>query len=121
MTKKILIVDDSGVSRKMLKMTLSKIGVFDIVEASDGQEGTVKHQEHCPDITFMDLTMPVMDGYEAIKVIKERSPDAVIIVGTADIQTKSIQRIVDLGIVNIIKKPFQVEPVSRAINQVSGV
>ena len=121
MTKKILIIDDSGISRRMLKSTINKIDDFEFIEASDGEEGVNKYWEYRPDATFMDLTMPVMDGYEAIKIIKERDPDAVIIVGTADIQTKSIQRVVDLGVVTVVNKPFQVDQVRDALNKAAQI
>ena len=117
MAKKILITDDSGVSRRMLKSTIGKIDDFEIFEAADGKAGVTKYWECRPDVTFMDLTMPVMDGYEAIKLIKERDPAAVIIVGTADIQTKSIQRVLDLGVVAVVNKPFQVDQVRDALNK----
>ena len=120
MTQKILIVDDSKVSRIMLKNTLAKIGVFEIVEAGDGQDGVVKYWEHRPDITFMDLTMPVMNGFEATALIMEGDPEAVVIVGTADVQAQSIQRVLDLGVIAVIKKPFELNSVRDALNK-SGV
>jgi len=120
MTKKILIVDDSKVSRMMLKSTLAKIDEFEVIEAADGQDGVIKYWEHRPDVTFMDLTMPVMDGFEAIKLIREGDSEAVIIVGTADIQAKSMQRVLDSGAMTVVKKPFQVDQVNSALTKAAG-
>jgi len=120
MNQKILIIDDSKVSRMMLKSTLGKIDEFEIIEGVDGQDGAIKYWEHRPDITFMDLTMPVMDGYKAIELIREGDPEAVIIVGTADIQTASVKRVLDLGALTVVKKPFQVDQVRDALNKAAG-
>ena len=120
MVQKILIVDDSKVSRIMLKSTLAKIGDFEVVEAVDGKDGTIKYWEHRPDITFMDLTMPVMDGFEATRMIIEGDPKAVIIVGTADIQAQSVQRVLELGACAVVKKPFEVGSVKDALGKVTA-
>ena len=66
MIKKILIVDDSPIARKMLKSCLPKDQEYEFHEAGDGKEGFGKYMEINPDLTFMDLTMPIMTGYESI-------------------------------------------------------
>ncbi len=71
MTKKLLIVDDSPIARKIMKKILPKEDGFEIFEATNGLEGLNKFKEIRPDITFMDLTMPVMDGVEALEEIKK--------------------------------------------------
>lgn len=116
MAKKILIVDDSRMSRLILKGTLARIGEFEIIEAENGKVGVNKFRQHAPDITFMDLTMPIMDGFEAIEIIIEGDPNATIIVGTADIQCKSVERVRALGATEVVPKPFQVESVQKALD-----
>ncbi|MCP4369288.1 MAG: response regulator, partial [Deltaproteobacteria bacterium] len=61
MTKKLLIVDDSPIARKMTKKIIPNKEDFEVFEATNGLEGLNKFKEISPDITFMDLTMPVMD------------------------------------------------------------
>lgn len=83
--KNILIVDDSPIARKMLKSCIPKEKGYEMHEAGNGKEGVDKYKEVKPDVTFMDLTMPVMDGYRAVEKIIEFDRNALIIVVTADV------------------------------------
>ena len=70
---KVLIVDDSRTSRKILRGILEENGHEVIDEAVDGQDGVKKFQALKPDVVTMDITMPVLDGMEALKMIKALS------------------------------------------------
>ena len=94
MIHRILIVDDSPVARKMLKSCLPDDREYEIREAGNGAEGVELYKKFSPDITFLDLTMPVMNGYKTIPEIRKINPDAMIIVLTADIQPKSIAEVI---------------------------
>ena len=76
---KIMVVDDAAFMRMMIKNTLTKNGYTDIVEAQDGAEAVAKFDEEKPDMVFMDITMPNMDGLQALKKIKEGHADARIV------------------------------------------
>jgi two-component system, chemotaxis family, chemotaxis protein CheY len=115
MIKKILLVDDSPISRKMLKSCIPKDRGYELYEAGDGLAGFEAYKEFRPDITFMDLTMPVMDGSAATGKIREFDPEAVVIVCTADIQIKSITNVLGLGALMIVKKPPSKETVEDAL------
>jgi two-component system chemotaxis response regulator CheY len=115
MIKKILIVDDSPIARKMLKSCLPKDQGYEFHEAADGKEGCEKYARISPDITFMDLTMPVMTGYEAIEEIVKHDHNALIIVVTADVQMKSIKKVLDLGAYMVLKKPLKREEIQSAL------
>ena len=117
MIKKILIVDDSPISRRMLKSCIPKDRGYELYEAGDGFAGFEAYKEIRPDVTFMDLTMPVMDGFEATAKIMEFNPDAVVIVCTADIQIKSITNVLDLGAFMLVKKPPSKETVEDALSK----
>jgi CheY-like chemotaxis protein len=70
---KILVTDDSKMARKMVIKTLQDAlndKNYEVLEAQNGQESVDLYKEHNPNIVFMDLTMPVMDGFEALKQIK---------------------------------------------------
>ena len=69
MSKKILVVEDTEDNRQILRDLLSMAG-YDMVEAHDGAEGVAKAAEHKPDLILMDIQMPVMDGYEATRLLK---------------------------------------------------
>jgi two-component system, chemotaxis family, chemotaxis protein CheY len=118
MISKILIVDDSPVARKMLKNSIPKDKGYEIFEATNGQEGVTKYEELKPDLVFMDLTMPVLDGYKATAKIMELDKNAIIIVTTADIQPKSISNVMELGAFTLLKKPAKAESIVDAIEKV---
>lgn len=117
MIRRILIVDDSPIARKMLKSCIPKDREYEIQEAGNGVEGVEKYKEFSPDITFLDLTMPVMDGYKTIPEIRKINPEAIIIVITADIQPKSIAEVISLGAFTLLKKPARKESIQDAIEQ----
>jgi len=118
MIKKILIVDDSPIARKMLKSCLPKDQEFEFFEAGDGREGFEKYKTIVPDVTFMDLTMPVMTGYEAIEEIIKHDKNAVIIVVTADVQMKAIKTVMESGAYMVLKKPLKREDIQSALSKV---
>lgn len=115
---RILIVDDSPVARKMLKTCIPKDKGYEIFEAGNGQEGIQKYQELNPDMVFMDLTMPVLDGYKATEEIMKLDKDAVIVVTTADVQPKSISSVMELGAFTLIKKPAKAETIQETIEKI---
>ena len=117
MIKKILLIDDSPISRRIMKSCLPKDRDYEIFEAGDGLAGFEAYKEIRPDVTFMDLTMPVMDGFEATGKIMEFNRDAVVVACTADIQIKSITTILDLGAFMVVKKPPSKETVEDALSQ----
>ena len=115
MIKKIMIVDDSPVARRMLKTCIPKDKGYEVFEAQDGKDGIEKYQELKPDVTFMDLTMPVLDGYKATEQILKIDKDAIIIVTTADIQPKSIETVMQLGAFTLLKKPAKAKSIQDAL------
>lgn len=117
MIKKILIVDDSPIARKMLKSCLPKDQGFEFYEACDGREGVEKYKSICPDLTFMDLTMPVMTGYEAIEEIIKHDSNALVIVVTADVQLKAIKTVLDSGAYMVLRKPLKKDDLLIALSK----
>lgn len=117
MIHKILIVDDSPVARKMLKSCLPKDRELDIYEASNGEEGIEIFKKVTPDLTFLDLTMPVLDEYKTIPLLKQLDSDVVIIVLTADVQPKSISQVLSLGAFTLLKKPATSQSIQDALKQ----
>ena len=115
MVKKLLIVDDSPIARKILKRTLPREEDFEIFEATNGLEGLNKFKEIRPDITFMDLTMPVMNGMQALEEIIKIDENAVVIVSTADVQLKSIFKVLKLGALDVIRKPPKQEKIKEVM------
>jgi len=105
MIKRILIIDDSPVATRALKGSLPNCRELKVFEASNGQEGLKKFEELKPDLTFLDLTMPVMDGIECLERIMIADNKALVVVVTADIQTMTMKKVVEMGAVRMVKKP----------------
>lgn len=105
---KILVTDDSKMARKMVIKTLNESieGEIEIIEGQNGQEAVDLYKQHKPRIVFLDLTMPIMDGYEALEEIKAFDNDAKVVIISADIQKTAVDRVLALGAFNFIKKPI---------------
>jgi len=108
---KIMIIDDSLVARMSLKSCIPKDSGHEIKEGNDGSVAIELYQSFRPDVTFMDLTMPGIDGITALEKIRQIDPTALIIILTADIQRRTFERVTELGAFGILKKP----PVREAV------
>jgi len=102
-----LVVDDSKISRKwLIEMIPPKI--FEnttIIEGVNGEEGVLLYEEHRPDIVFMDITMPVVDGLEALERILKINPDAIVVMVSADRQKSTQTKVLSLGARAVLSKP----------------
>jgi two-component system, chemotaxis family, chemotaxis protein CheY len=117
---KILIVDDSIATRMLLKSFFKDNNSYELFEAPNGKEAVEVFKSEKPDITFLDLTMPVMDGYEALKLIKEIDKNAAVIILTADIQKKSVERVMELGAYMVMKKLPVKEVIFKTIEEIKN-
>ena len=118
---KILVTDDSKIARKMVIKTLNEAtqNQLEIFEAQNGQEALDLYKEKNPDLTFLYLIMPVMDGFEALEKIKEFDKNAKVIVLSADIQKMSVDRVLALGAFNFIKKPIDLEKTQQILKKIA--
>ena len=116
----ILIVDDSRTSRKILKGILESEGYEVVGEATNGQEGYERYVELKPDVVTMDITMPVLDGIEALKKIKGEYPDAKVVMVTAAGQKTKMVEAVQNGANEFVSKPFEPEQLKKIIDKVIG-
>lgn len=121
MIKKILIVDDSPVARAIVKKCLPKDRDFELSEAGDGQEGVRKFKEVRPDLTMLDLTMPVMDGFGALAAIKNEDRKAVVMVLSSDIQKKTVAKVMELGADLVLPKPPSAESIQEALTKAARI
>jgi two-component system chemotaxis response regulator CheY len=120
---KILVTDDSKMARKMVIKTLTEIlgENVEIHEATNGQEALDLYKQLLPNIVFLDLTMPVMDGFEALEKIKEFDNKAKVVVISADIQKLSMDKALQLGAFNFVKKPIDSEKMGQILNKINGL
>jgi two-component system, chemotaxis family, chemotaxis protein CheY len=119
MQKKILVTDDAVFMRSMLKGILVP-NKYAVIEAANGQEAVEQYTAHKPDMVFMDITMPVMDGITAVKTIKEKFPDAIMVMCTAMGQQNMVIEAVRAGAKDFIVKPFQPERVMECVQKLIG-
>ncbi len=117
---KVLIVDDAAFMRMMLKDILTKDGMEIIGEAENGKVALDKYLELKPDIVTMDITMPEMDGIQALKAIREKDPGAKVVMCSAMGQQTLVIEAIAAGAKDFIVKPFQKERVTEAIRKVAG-
>ncbi|MDP4180979.1 MAG: response regulator [Bacillota bacterium] len=115
---KVLIVDDAAFMRTSLKLMLERNGFTVVGEAENGSVAIQKYGELSPDIVTMDITMPLLDGIEATKKIREIDPKAVIIIVSAMGQEAWVKDAVLAGAKNFIVKPFKEDHVLKVLNSI---
>ncbi len=115
--KRILIVDDSKTSRKFLKNMLIEAGFEVVAEAIDGIDGIEKYKEFKPDVVTMDITMPNLDGIDAVTEIMRIDPEAKIIMVTAAGQKNNVVEALKRGAVDFVQKPFDAEVIVEVIKK----
>lgn len=120
MAKNILICDDAAFMRMMIKDILVKNGYNVVGEAENGIKAVEKYNELRPDLVMLDITMPEMDGIQALKKIKEVDAAANIIMCSAMGQQAMVIEAIQGGAKDFIVKPFQSDRVLEAVNKVIG-
>ena len=115
---KILIVDDAAFM--MIKDILTKNGYEVVAEAANGVEAVELYKSHQPDLVTMDITMPEMDGIEAVKQIKAVNPAAKVIMCSAMGQQSMVMDAIKAGANDFIVKPFQADRVLEAVKKIVG-
>ena len=120
MAKNILICDDAAFMRMMIKDILTKNGYNIAGEAENGQKAVEKYAELKPDLVLKDITMPEMEGNEALKRIKAADPSASVIMCSAMGQQALVIESIQSGAKDFIVKPFQADRVIEAVQKVVG-
>lgn len=118
MAKRILIVDDAAFMRMMIKNILLKNGYEIVGEAENGKMAVNLYSETKPDLVTMDITMPEMDGIEAVKAIRSTDSSASIIMCSAMGQQSMVMDAIQAGAKDFIVKPFQQDRLLQAIERV---
>lgn len=117
---KVLIVDDAAFMRMMIKDILEKNGYEIVGEANNGLKAVEIYKQEKPDVVTMDITMPDMDGIQAVKAIKEFDPAAKVIMCSAMGQQTMVMDAIKSGARDFIVKPFQADRVLEAVRKAIG-
>ena len=115
MTRRILVVDDSGLARRGTRRVLEGAG-YSVSEAEDGMVALERYFVDKPDLVVLDLVMKGMYGLEVLSKLRELDPHARVIVLSADIQTSSRQLVNDAGAAAFLNKPVTSEDLLAAVN-----
>ncbi len=115
---KILLVDDSRTSRRILKEILTQAGHEVVAEAENGEEGYLKFKETKPDLVTLDITMPKMDGIECLQLLRKADENVKVIMITAAGQKEKMMQAIKYGAAEFITKPYEAEDVTALIKRV---
>lgn len=116
MSKTILVVDDAAFMRMMIRDILSKEG-YRIEEAVNGRDAVEKFQQLSPDLVTLDITMPEMNGLDALKSIRESDPSARVLMVSAMGQQQMIVEALESGAMDFLVKPFQPTKVLETVKK----
>lgn len=116
MSKTILVVDDAAFMRMMIRDILAKEG-YVIHEAVNGRDAVEKYGELHPDLVTMDITMPELDGIEALRAIRQSDPGAKVLMVSAMGQQKMIVEALEAGALDFLVKPFQPTKVLETVRK----
>ena len=116
----ILIVDDSEFFRATLTEIFEQAGHTVAGQAENGAEGFELYQKLRPDLTTMDITMPVMDGLEALRKILAFDPEAKVIMASSSAQNHKVSEALILGASEFLPKPFDKDKLLEAVSSILG-
>lgn len=115
---KILIVDDAFVIREKLRIILKKAGHEVVGEAGNGLQATLMYKRLQPDIVTMDITMPEMDGLEALKLIRKMDSSSKVVMVSAVGKEDAVREAIINGATNFIVKPFKEDKVIEVLSRI---
>ncbi len=116
----VLYVEDEASTRELVSAMLQR-RVKTLFVAENGQEGLARYREHAPDIVITDVKMPVMDGLEMARKIKEISRERMIIVTTAYHDSGHLMEAIDIGVDQYVLKPIETERLFSALHKCAAI
>lgn len=114
---RIMVVDDSPITTRQICMMMDLIGYQVVKIAANGKEAISAYRECMPDVVTMDITMPLVNGIEATRLIKKAYPDANIVMVTSHGQEKMVLDALKAGAKGYVIKPFQQQKLFEAIEK----
>jgi len=117
---KVLVCDDSLLIRRQLKDALEKLGGVEVYEASNGEEAVEIYKENFPELVLLDLVMPVLNGLDCLKQIKEIDDNASVVMITSTGTKENLRKALELGAIDFIQKPWKEEQLISALSRIKG-
>jgi len=113
---KVLIADDVAVARDLMRAMLRSLDIAQIFDASNGIDAVALFRREHPDIVFLDICMPGMNGLQALEVMLAENPAAFIVIDSAESTAKNVRAALELGAKSFIVKPFNMQKVRDTLN-----
>lgn len=113
----VTICDDSSFARKQMARAFPPDWDVDITFAKHGEEAIAAIKEGKADVMFLDLTMPIMDGYEVLEEIRKSDLPCMVVVVSGDIQPEARERVKKLGAIEFMKKPINREQTTEVLTK----
>ena len=120
MTARVVLADDHRMLREGLRRSLEEQGLEVLGEASDGEEAVRLAQELAPDVVLMDLSMPVLDGIGATRLVRQRAPETQVVVLTMHSDDESVARAIRAGAAGYLVKDCSTAEVVDTIEKVAS-
>jgi chemotaxis protein CheY-P-specific phosphatase CheC len=117
MTTPVLICDDSSFARKAMERSIPDGWDVEISFAEHGQQALEMIREGKADVMFLDLNMPVMDGYQTMQAIRDEDLPTMVIVVSGDVQEEARARMMAMGAIDFIRKPIDNDKLTEILNQ----
>lgn len=115
----VLICDDSLLARKKMVTFVKSLGVGTVVEAGDGEASVNMYKNHLPDVTFMDIVMPKVNGVDALKQILQINPDAKVIMASSVGTQENLKEAITAGAYDFLQKPLEENQVKSIIEKLA--
>ena len=116
MIKLLLVEDDANLSYIIQGGLEDMIGDYEVTVAHNGKEGLEAYRKSKPDVIVADIEMPIMDGYEMVRRIRETDREIPILFSSARVSPKDVVKGYELGVDNYVKKPFMPEELDAHIH-----
>jgi CheY-like chemotaxis protein len=117
MSFSVLVADDSKFARRQLIRSLPESWKEDLRQATNGQEAVDQFRERQPSLMFLDLTMPEMDGFKVLETLSKEFDSYKVIVISADVQPKAVERVTELGALTFLKKPVDADELNATLEK----
>ena len=119
MKLKVLVVDDSSLARRTVRLALEEMG-HTVEEATDGSQAIERYFLERHDLVFLDMVMTGMYGVDVLIKLRELNPEVKVIVATADIQQSTIDQVKEAGAVAFINKPINKQKLAEIVAKVAA-
>jgi two-component system chemotaxis response regulator CheY len=117
---RLLVVDDALIMRKILHEVATSAGWLVVGEAGNGADAVALYREHRPDLVTLDLVMPVLGGFDALRQIRAFDPDARVVIVSAIDQRQALVDAITAGAIDFIVKPFERERIVGVLTKVAA-